>query len=196
MLPKSTCCHCCILRMPLSIASQRLAVAGTRAALDNQSCQWGSRQDYVSFCTLPVCCSERPRAAVSGYMLHVSNGPQDSHGECCSVGLGYDDGTVLIKIGREEPVASMDASGKIIWARQNEVQTANVKALGSDFNEVGHPCCPAAQLSYRRRIAHAPTARQRVCLALHDWLHASRLWPALLPLPPLKGSVIGTDIAL
>ena len=47
------------------------------------------------------------------------------------MGLGYDEGTVLIKIGREEPVASMDTSGKIIWARQNEVQTANVKALGS-----------------------------------------------------------------
>ena len=58
------------------------------------------------------------------------------------MGLGYDDGTVLIKIGREEPVASMDASGKIIWARQNEVQTANVKALGSDFNEVGQPMLP------------------------------------------------------
>ena len=75
-------------------------------------------------------------------MVSRTNSP-----ECCSVGLGYDDGTVLIKIGREEPVASMDASGKIIWARQNEVQTANVKALGSDFNEVGHPCCPAAQLT-------------------------------------------------
>ena len=53
-----------------------------------------------------------------------------------SVGLGYDEGTVLIKIGREEPVASMDASGKIIWARHNEVQTANVKSLGADFEDV------------------------------------------------------------
>lgn len=54
-----------------------------------------------------------------------------------SVGLGYDEGTVLIKIGREEPVASMDTSGKIIWARHNEVQTVNVKSLGQDFEEVG-----------------------------------------------------------
>lgn len=54
----------------------------------------------------------------------------------CSVGLGYDEGTVLIKIGREEPVASMDTSGKIIWARHNEVQTVNVKSLGSDYDEV------------------------------------------------------------
>ena len=55
------------------------------------------------------------------------------------MGLGYDEGTVLIKIGREEPVASMDASGKIIWARHNEVQTVNVKSLGADFEDVRRP---------------------------------------------------------
>lgn len=48
----------------------------------------------------------------------------------------YDEGCVMVKLGREEPVASMDASGKIIWARHNEVQTANVKSLG-DMEEVG-----------------------------------------------------------
>ena len=47
----------------------------------------------------------------------------------------YDEGCVMVKLGREEPVASMDASGKIIWARHNEVQTVNVKALG-DAEEV------------------------------------------------------------
>jgi hypothetical protein len=41
----------------------------------------------------------------------------------------------MVKLGREEPVASMDASGKIIWARHNEVQTVNVKSLG-DVEEV------------------------------------------------------------
>ena len=49
--------------------------------------------------------------------------------------MGFDDGAVMIKIGREEPVASMDSSGKIIWARHNEIQTVNVKSLGSDFDE-------------------------------------------------------------
>ena len=55
------------------------------------------------------------------------------------VALGYDEGTVLIKIGREEPVASMDASGKIIWARHNEIQTVNVKALGAEYEDVRRP---------------------------------------------------------
>ena len=50
----------------------------------------------------------------------------------------YDEGCVMVKLGREEPVASMDASGKIIWARHNEVQTVNVKSLG-DAEEVRWP---------------------------------------------------------
>lgn len=44
-----------------------------------------------------------------------------------SIAVAYDDGTVMVKVGREEPVASMDSSGKIIWARHNEVQTVNIK---------------------------------------------------------------------
>lgn len=38
----------------------------------------------------------------------------------------------MIKIGREEPVASMDNSGKIIWAKHSEIQTVNVKAVPAD----------------------------------------------------------------
>ncbi|CAL5053540.1 unnamed protein product [Urochloa decumbens] len=43
--------------------------------------------------------------------------------------IGYDEGTIMIKIGREVPVASMDSSGKIIWAKHNEIQTVNIKAV-------------------------------------------------------------------
>ena len=46
----------------------------------------------------------------------------------CSVALGYDEGTVVVKIGREEPVASMDSGGKVIWARHSEIQTVNVRS--------------------------------------------------------------------
>ncbi|KAM4566870.1 coatomer subunit beta'-like [Odontesthes bonariensis] len=47
-----------------------------------------------------------------------------------SVALGYDEGSIIIKLGREEPAMSMDASGKIMWARHSEVQQANLKVLG------------------------------------------------------------------
>nr|BAD25013.1 putative Golgi-associated particle 102K chain [Oryza sativa Japonica Group] len=49
--------------------------------------------------------------------------------------IGYDEGTIMIKIGREVPVASMDSSGKIIWSKHNEIQTVNIKTIGAD-NEI------------------------------------------------------------
>ena len=51
-----------------------------------------------------------------------------------NVAVGFDEGCVVIKMGSEEPVASMDASGKIIYARHNEIQTAAIKALGGMFS--------------------------------------------------------------
>jgi len=50
------------------------------------------------------------------------------------VGLGFDEGFLLLKLGRDEPLASMDASGKIIWAKNNEIQTTNLKSLPSDYS--------------------------------------------------------------
>jgi coatomer subunit beta' len=44
------------------------------------------------------------------------------------VALGYDEGSTMIKMGKEQPVASMDPSGKIIWARHTEIQMVNVKS--------------------------------------------------------------------
>jgi coatomer subunit beta' len=49
-----------------------------------------------------------------------------------AVAVGYDEGCVMITMGREDPLVSMDASGKVIWARHNEIQTVNIKALGDD----------------------------------------------------------------
>lgn len=46
--------------------------------------------------------------------------------------IGYDEGTIMVKLGREVPVASMDNSGKIIWAKHNEIQTVNIKSVGAD----------------------------------------------------------------
>lgn len=42
----------------------------------------------------------------------------------------------MIKLGHEEPVASMDNSGKIIWAKHNEIQTVNIKAVPADFEVI------------------------------------------------------------
>ncbi|CAF1122888.1 unnamed protein product [Didymodactylos carnosus] len=50
-----------------------------------------------------------------------------------NVALGYDEGTMMIKLGREEPAMSMDSStGKIVWAKHCEMQQVNLKQLSSE----------------------------------------------------------------
>lgn len=44
------------------------------------------------------------------------------------VAVGYDDGVVVVQLGREEPAASMDPSGKLIWAKHNDIVSSIVKA--------------------------------------------------------------------
>ena len=46
-----------------------------------------------------------------------------------TIAIGYDEGSVAIKLGREEPAISMDAAGKIIWAKHSEMQQVNLKTL-------------------------------------------------------------------
>mmetsp|Transcript_5126 Transcript_5126/g.11478 ORF Transcript_5126/g.11478 Transcript_5126/m.11478 type:complete len:941 (+) Transcript_5126:66-2888(+) len=49
--------------------------------------------------------------------------------------IGFDEGCVCIELGSDEPVASMDATGKVVWARNNEIQTANVRGIASGSSE-------------------------------------------------------------
>ena len=43
--------------------------------------------------------------------------------------IGFDEGCVCIELGSDDPVASMDATGKVVWASNNDVKTATVKGL-------------------------------------------------------------------
>lgn len=48
------------------------------------------------------------------------------------VAIGYDEGVVVIKLGKEEPSVSMDAAGKVVWAKNSEVLSANVGATAEE----------------------------------------------------------------
>jgi coatomer subunit beta' len=51
--------------------------------------------------------------------------------------IGYDEGTVVLKLGNERPVASLDTNtGKLIWARSHDIQTMNMKGLNKDIELV------------------------------------------------------------
>lgn len=46
-----------------------------------------------------------------------------------TLAIGYDFGSLVLKLGREEPAMSMDAQGKIVWASHSMLQQANLKNL-------------------------------------------------------------------
>lgn len=41
--------------------------------------------------------------------------------------IGFDDGAMTLKLGREVPAASMDSTGKIVYARHTEMVLAQLK---------------------------------------------------------------------
>mmetsp|Transcript_20959 Transcript_20959/g.34623 ORF Transcript_20959/g.34623 Transcript_20959/m.34623 type:complete len:958 (-) Transcript_20959:266-3139(-) len=81
-----------------------------------------------------------------------------------NVCLGYDEGTVCIQLGNEEPIASMDASGKIILARHNEISVVDIKKMEGDSPADGERLVvPAKELDvceiYPQWLAHNTNGR-------------------------------------
>lgn len=85
-----------------------------------------------------------------------------------NVALGYDEGSVMIKLGREEPAISMDAvGGKIIWAKHADLHQANLKALGeqaeADAKDGERLALAVKDMGscdiYPQTIAHNPNGR-------------------------------------
>ncbi|KAK9477576.1 coatomer WD associated region-domain-containing protein [Lipomyces japonicus] len=44
-----------------------------------------------------------------------------------AIAVGFDEGTIVMKMGREEPAISMDSSGKVVWTKHSEVQSSVIK---------------------------------------------------------------------
>ena len=54
--------------------------------------------------------------------------------ESNGLAIGYDEGTILIKLGHDAPVASLDThTGKVVWAHNNDIQSASLKGVTSDL---------------------------------------------------------------
>lgn len=80
------------------------------------------------------------------------------------VAFGFDEGTVCIKLGREAPVVSMDANGKIVFARHNEIHAANVKTKLDAAPKDGEPLSlptkdQGASDIYPSALTHSPNGR-------------------------------------
>jgi len=59
--------------------------------------------------------------------------------EANKLAMGFDEGCVVIELGSDDPVASMDTTGKVVWAMNNEIQTGTVKGLASAKGSDGVP---------------------------------------------------------
>lgn len=51
-----------------------------------------------------------------------------------SVAIGFDDGHVVLQLGKEEPAISMDPKGRLIWSKHSEVFSSVVKG-SEDIND-------------------------------------------------------------
>lgn len=83
-----------------------------------------------------------------------------------NVAIGYDEGSIIIKVGREEPAMSMDVNGgKIIWAKHSEMQQVNLKALAEGIEVKDGERLPVAVKDmgaceiYPQTVAHNPNGR-------------------------------------
>lgn len=79
------------------------------------------------------------------------------------VAVGFDDGAVVVKMGREEPAVSMDASGKIIWAKHSEILTSVIKGGDKTLKDGDRLTLPSKDLGstelYPQSLVHSPNGR-------------------------------------
>ena len=78
--------------------------------------------------------------------------------------LGFDEGVVAVKLGKEDPCVSMDTSGKVVWARNADVLSANVGAVPeAELEDGARVLAPVRDLGnsevYAQLLQHSPNGR-------------------------------------
>ncbi|CUS10635.1 unnamed protein product [Tuber aestivum] len=80
-----------------------------------------------------------------------------------AIAMGFDEGCVVVKMGREEPAVSMDTGGKIVWARHSEVLTAVIKPSDVSAKDGEPLSLPSKDLGsceiYPQSLLHSPNGR-------------------------------------
>ncbi|QKX60639.1 uncharacterized protein TRUGW13939_07785, partial [Talaromyces rugulosus] len=78
------------------------------------------------------------------------------------IAMGFDDGAVVVKMGREEPAVSMDTSGKVIFSRHSEVVSTVIKG-GEELKDGSPLSLPSKELGsceiYPQTLDHSPNGR-------------------------------------
>ncbi|GAA5949972.1 hypothetical protein JCM10213_004272 [Rhodosporidiobolus nylandii] len=80
------------------------------------------------------------------------------------VAFGFDEGAVVIKVGREEPSVSMDQSGKVVYARNSEILTVALQSAADESVPDGQQLAiPSRELGntevFASSLQHSPNGR-------------------------------------
>ncbi|KAI0033319.1 coatomer protein [Vararia minispora EC-137] len=80
------------------------------------------------------------------------------------IAVGFDEGSVVIKLGRDEPTFSMDPSGKLIYTRNTEVLSANLATITDDqYTEAVRIPVSVKEIGnteiYATSLMHSPNGR-------------------------------------
>ncbi|GAA5820114.1 hypothetical protein JCM10212_000447 [Sporobolomyces blumeae] len=80
------------------------------------------------------------------------------------VAFGFDEGAVVVKLGREEPSVSMDAAGKVVYARNAEVLTVALQSAADETIPDGQQLSVAPRELgntevYASTLQHSPNGR-------------------------------------
>ncbi|ETW83757.1 hypothetical protein HETIRDRAFT_415508 [Heterobasidion irregulare TC 32-1] len=84
--------------------------------------------------------------------------------EANELAVGFDEGSVVIKLGRDEPTFSMDPAGKLIYIRNNAVLSSNLQTIADDaFTEGARLSLSIKELGsteiFPTSITHSPNGR-------------------------------------
>jgi coatomer subunit beta' len=79
------------------------------------------------------------------------------------VAFGFDEATVVIKIGKESPMVSFN-NGRVVWVKQSEIQTLNLKLQSTEELKDGEKIKPNVKdlghsETFPQSIKFSPTGR-------------------------------------
>eukprot|EP00744_Colponema_vietnamica_P010335 GILI01014616.1.p1 GENE.GILI01014616.1~~GILI01014616.1.p1 ORF type:complete len:802 (+),score=280.08 GILI01014616.1:61-2466(+) len=95
------------------------------------------------------------------------------------VGIGYDRGMVVLKVGSDEPVLSMDGNGKLYMAIGNDVSRFDIKNVPADTTDGEALRIASKEVgtseSLPVAIAHGPSGQNIAVIADHEYTVYSAL---------------------
>ncbi|KAG9244405.1 coatomer WD associated region-domain-containing protein [Calycina marina] len=79
------------------------------------------------------------------------------------IAVGFDEGAVVVTMGREEPAVSMDTSGKLIYAKHSEIKGSQIRVSDADMKDGDPISLVPKDLGtcevYPNTLLHSPNGR-------------------------------------